>query len=243
MANKLYLQVEGIHVPLKIKREWRSSVRFSISKKSVNLTVPKFYTKNQLAEELGKINEWAALQFKSSPSIMNRFIPKEYKDKDIFKIYGQTFKLVFLPGKARGLSGSIENEQVCIRYPEGIDSFNLNKSTGILLSRLFSKHFLPDVKSRVGSINNRYFREQINAVRLKNNQSNWGSCSTKRNINLSSRLLFAPRDVFDYVIIHELAHLKEMNHSPKFWSIVASVMPDYKEKEEWLDLNGTDLRF
>ena len=57
-------------------------------------------------------------------------------------------------------------------------------------------------------------------------------------MNLSTRLLFAPKDVIDYVIIHELAHLYEMNHSKKFWNIVSQVMPNYKEKEKWLSKNG-----
>jgi predicted metal-dependent hydrolase len=65
-----------------------------------------------------------------------------------------------------------------------------------------------------------YFQKPIKSVNLKYNLSNWGSCSTKGNINLSTRLLFAPDDVIDYVIIHELAHLLEMNHSPHFWAIV-----------------------
>ena len=67
--------------------------------------------------------------------------------------------------------------------------------------------------------------------------------TSKRNINLSSRLLFAPRDVLDYVIIHELSHLKEMNHSPRFWKIVENVMPNYLEKERWLTNFGNTLRF
>jgi len=58
------------------------------------------------------------------------------------------------------------------------------------------------------------------------------------NINLSTRLLFAPPPVIDYVIIHELTHLIEMNHSSKFWNIVKSIMPDYKQKEKWLKKNG-----
>jgi predicted metal-dependent hydrolase len=73
---------------------------------------------------------------------------------------------------------------------------------------------------------------------LKYNQTNWGSCSTRGNINLSTRLLFAPDDVIDYVIIHELAHLLEMNHSNRFWNIVKKAMPEYREKEVWLKKNG-----
>ncbi|MCB0682671.1 MAG: M48 family metallopeptidase, partial [Saprospiraceae bacterium] len=60
----------------------------------------------------------------------------------------------------------------------------------------------------------------------------------KRNINLSTRLLFAPPKVIDYVIIHELAHLVEMNHSRRFWDLVAAAMPDYEEQEKWLKKFG-----
>ena len=78
---------------------------------------------------------------------------------------------------------------------------------------------------------------------MKYNHSNWGSCSSKGNINLSTRLLFAPDDVIDYVIIHELAHRIEMNHSPRFWKLVSDAMPDYKEKEKWLKVHGGKLGF
>jgi len=86
-------------------------------------------------------------------------------------------------------------------------------------------------------------KEEINKISIKYNHSNWGSCSSKRNLNFSSKLLFAPDDVIDYVIIHELAHLKEANHSPKFWAIVAKAMPSYKEKKKWLSVNGKNLDF
>ena len=66
----------------------------------------------------------------------------------------------------------------------------------------------------------------------------FGSCSSKRNINIAYRLLFAPREVFRYVCLHELAHLKEMNHSKRFWSLVAGAMPDYKGHEKWLRDSG-----
>ena len=107
-----------------------------------------------------------------------------------------------------------------------------------LLSRVCAQLFLPDVTRRVHEINDKCFHKDIKSVNLKYNTSNWGSCSSANNVNLSTRLLFAPKDVIDYVIIHELAHLYEMNHSKKFWDIVGQVMPNYKEKEKWLSENG-----
>lgn len=71
-------------------------------------------------------------------------------------------------------------------------------------------------------------------LRLK---SRWGSCSSKGNLNFNSSLIQAPDSVIDYVIIHELAHLIELNHSPKFWNIVEKFCPDYQEAEKWLKDN------
>lgn len=91
-----------------------------------------------------------------------------------------------------------------------------------------------------------YFAEQhnlmVNQVRIKNQKTIWGSCSSKNNINLNYLLLMAPMKVIDYVIIHELVHTIHRNHSIDFWSSVESIMPDYKEHKLWLKANGYKLR-
>ena len=69
---------------------------------------------------------------------------------------------------------------------------------------------------------------------LSNAQSRWGSCNSRKEIRLNWRLLQAPPHIINYVICHELAHLKEMNHSAKFWAVVASIYPDYKSAEKEL---------
>ncbi|MCL1816082.1 MAG: M48 family metallopeptidase [Clostridiales bacterium] len=73
-------------------------------------------------------------------------------------------------------------------------------------------------------------------IKISSAKTRWGSCSGKHNINYSWRLIMADQDVIDYIIVHELAHIKEHNHSAAFWSIVQSVMPDYQEKRKKLDL-------
>ncbi len=239
----MFLDIEGLKVPLKIKREWRKTVRFSISNKSINLALPKFYTRNQILEECHKINIWAKEQLIKSPSLAERFRFRIYNNNDWFKIYGNTFQIILEPTSQRGLSGEIDNNIVRLLIPEDLNETDKHHSVSTLLSRLFAKHYKTEISNRVYHFNGHYFNEEIHSIRLKNNQSNWGSCSSNRIINLSSRLLFAPMDVIDYVIVHELSHLKEMNHSSKFWKIVEEVMPDYKKKDKWLTKNGHLLRF
>lgn len=78
-------------------------------------------------------------------------------------------------------------------------------------------------------------------ITIREQKTRWGSCTSEGNLNFNWRLIFAPEKVLDYVVVHELAHRKEMNHSPAFYAVVASVMPEYKIYEKWLRDNGKTL--
>lgn len=79
------------------------------------------------------------------------------------------------------------------------------------------------------------------AVRVKGQRTLWGSCSRQGNLNFNWRLTLAPAEVLDYVVVHELAHRLEMNHSPRFWEIVARHCPEHKTHRLWLRKNGLEL--
>ncbi len=91
----------------------------------------------------------------------------------------------------------------------------------------------------------RFYAEKIGVdygrVTIRNQKTRWGRCSAKGNLNFNCLLMLTPEDVQDYVVIHELCHRKEMNHSPKFWSEVAKIMPDYRNSKIWLKENGEDI--
>lgn len=82
---------------------------------------------------------------------------------------------------------------------------------------------------------------KYNRIAIKSQRSLWGSCSRKGNINFNWRLAAAPAQALDYVVIHELCHLREMNHSRKFWAHVAQACPDFKQHRRWLRLNSAGL--
>jgi len=80
-----------------------------------------------------------------------------------------------------------------------------------------------------------------NNVKIKKQKKRWGSCSSKGNLNFNWKLIMAPMSIIDYLVVHELAHLKYSNHSRDFWNLVGALVPDYEGKQEWLRINGRQL--
>ena len=75
-------------------------------------------------------------------------------------------------------------------------------------------------------------------ITIRCQRTRWGSCSEKGNLNFNCLLMKVPEEVLDYVVVHELCHRLEMNHSPRFWSEVEKIFPDYRAREKWLRENG-----
>ncbi len=78
-------------------------------------------------------------------------------------------------------------------------------------------------------------------ITIRNQHTRWGSCSSAGNLNFNCLLALAPPEVLDYVVVHELSHRREMNHSDRFWNQVEAVLPDYRERRKWLKENGGAL--
>ena len=78
-------------------------------------------------------------------------------------------------------------------------------------------------------------------VTIREQKTRWGSCSRKGNLNFNWKLIRAPQEALDYVVVHELCHLYEFNHSPGFWRMVESVLPDYEQWKRWLAQHGQNL--
>lgn len=89
---------------------------------------------------------------------------------------------------------------------------------------------------------NKTYKYRFNKINIKNQKTRWGSCSKKGNLNFNYKILFLPEKVRDYIIVHELCHLKEFNHSRRFWNLVGKTFPDYREIKADLHKYSMDLQ-
>ena len=104
------------------------------------------------------------------------------------------------------------------------------------LARRAKAEIPPRVEARARQIGVSYGR-----IAIRCQKTRWGSCSAKGNLNFNCLLMLCPEDVLDYVIVHELSHRKELNHSTRFWAEVERVLPDYRKPLKWLKTDGQGI--
>ncbi|HKK73960.1 MAG TPA: SprT family zinc-dependent metalloprotease [Saprospiraceae bacterium] len=224
--------------PVKVFFERRQSARAAVGTKQLILRCPLYLSKPQKAQTWSWFMDWLRKVEAEQPDAFNHLKLKEYRSGSSLRVGKRTYTIIIEEANRKTVGGRLEKDRLQVFLPKGTDPRQASKAIKTVLSRLVARDFLPEIKQRVYELNEQHFGKKIADVRLKYNTSNWGSCSSNQIINLSTRLLFAPQRVIDYVIVHELAHLIEANHSKKYWKLVEERMPEYREYEQWLKKNG-----
>lgn len=106
------------------------------------------------------------------------------------------------------------------------------------------KRMRAKARAKIGSRVAYYHRltgGRYTSVTIRDQKTRWGSCSSLGTLSFNYRLIFAPPEILDYVVVHELCHLTHMNHSKDFWNMVGSILPDYKARRQWLREHGQEL--
>lgn len=237
------IRVNEQEYAVKIVLENREDSRASIGKQGITIRVPQRMPRELQFRQVREMVQWARHKIEKDPPKIITKGSREYVDNMTIKVDEQEYVLKMGYGEKESSSARIENNIIHFRISSSLQPETQRKQISVLLSRCIAQKKLPEIKNDLTALNQKHFNFAYGKVFLKYNQSNWGSCSSKNNINLSTRLLFAPKDVRDYVCIHELAHLKEKNHSLEFWKLVESAMPNYEEKKTWLKENSDSCWF
>ena len=210
------------------------------------VSAPKYATIQQIESTVKKHIEWVINKLKQYVKTHE----SESPEKAIQTIYfhGKQFQLVISHDTHKLMNSTdsifISNTDckiyVYLNPEPHLESNELNSYINhAVFQKLFSCAALniPNVVMELG----KFFNLMPKRVVVKEQKSRWGSCSTNGSIYMNWRLIQAPEEVLRYVAIHELAHLREHNHSKRFWHLVESMMPTFREQRGWLKENGNKL--
>jgi predicted metal-dependent hydrolase len=218
---------ELLELAYKIIRSKRRTVALVITKDAtLEVRAPLRVSLNVIKEFVDKKKTW----IKNKIELINqeRVLPKKFEEGEDFIYEGNAYKLQISDGKDISISS-------VLHFPKKL----LPEARQHLIV-WYKKQAFTKIVERVDHYAN-ITRLEYKAVKLTNAERRWGSCSCKGSLNISWRLIMAPPDILDYIIVHELIHLIERNHSKQFWDRVQTILPNYKEQERWLKQRGNTL--
>ena len=232
------LTVGARDVPLQFARHPRARryVMRLTDDGTARITVPRSGSIAEAHEFARRNIPWLQRQFERRAASVPDTAAKSWKTGTEFLFRGESVKLEV--AKIDGESW-IRFADVALRAKESESSNGplVRRAVELHLWRMAAKELprrLLELASQHGF--------QVHRVSVRNQRSRWGSCSRRGTISLNWRLIQVPPSVRDYICLHELAHLREMNHSPRYWRVVQSICPNYPEAERWLKANGRLLR-
>ncbi|MGB3802334.1 MAG: M48 family metallopeptidase [Lewinella sp.] len=239
------LDLNGMQVPVRIITErGRRSTIASVRQRALYIRLPHALGQRERKKRIQEMVEWARKTAADRPEAFAHLVAPPVAEAYTFDFRGEKYRVSVEnhPGKMHHIE-PVTERSLTVKLSSCAPAQQQTKAIPKLLAKYFAGGCLPEITRRVHELNDRHFRKAIHEVKLSDTYTRWGSCSHRGNINLATRLLLAPPAVLDAVIIHELAHLLEANHGPKFWAHVARALPEYKVHDRWLRENGPALRF
>lgn len=235
--EKYFFEWQQNKVKLTVFHESRKDSRVSLSKSGVNIRLPILLPEFEKQKLISKFIAWAKERLDEKPHFhYDKF--KKYENGDQIVFFDKTFTLNITRNNLNLSSIKQKDGYFQIALPESLDGEIFHKTISKLVYKKAAQMYKPILWAWLLSLNEKHAFGCLNSIRMKNNSTNWGSCSNKGNVNISIRLLLAPKDVVEYVLIHELAHLQQQNHGRKFWELVSKACPAYKKHELWLKTNA-----
>jgi len=228
------LEIDGRQVDVRVVENPRTTrltlrlVPASKTQESLKVTVPPGTPEQEVDEFLSRNKNWAAARLSQLPEVT------QIRDGAIIPLRGEPHRILH-SGLGRGIvSIGMEEDGKVIRV------FGDPKFTPRKVADFLKRQAKQDLTRAV----EHYSKElgvKAKSITLRDTTSRWGSCSSSGALNFSWRIILAPPEVLNYLAAHEVAHLREMNHSDRFWALVENVCPDMDVQKSWLRAHGSKL--
>ena len=167
-------------------------------------------------------------------------LPRRYTDGACLPYLGGNLRVKLVANSVNATTAHLLDDELVVSLPQSLLADERAVKTIVMdLYRSQAKFYLPRRTSLLAAQHGFAY----NRVSIRNQKTRWGSCSIRGNLNFNMRLMMAPPGAIDSVIIHELCHLRVLNHSPDFWKLVYELCPDYDEWKRWFKANAHRLTF
>lgn len=223
------------------RSERRKTVSISVNQQGVQVTAPANAEDQAIIEILHRKAHWIRTQQLNFEEMKQTSLKCKFVSGEKLPYLGRQYRLkVIKTNEAITPELSFYQGQFRVQLHADIPE-NQHRELLLPLYQDWVKHrgfaFTKDRMKKFTMI----LQQQPNTIVIKEQEQRWGSCTPAGNILLNWRIFLAPASVVDYVLVHELVHLKYMNHSHEYWDTVRMLLPDYEQKKEWLRIHGTTL--
>lgn len=246
MTEQQKININNTEFQICIESTNKRASSVSINGQTITIKLSRWFSREERAKQQLKFLSWAIKRIEKYPKKFARE-KEQFKDKIRIEMFGKEYKIRREIENRKSITAGLAKDReedgmhiIKVKLPAYLSEEQQVKYANHGVSAVVAQELLPEFTNYVQKLNQQYFNSNPNlkSIRIKNINSKHGSCSQKGNITIAFKILEkAPEDVIRYVCIHELAHLTEMNHSKKFWQLVANAVPDYKGKREWIRKN------
>lgn len=232
-----------------LTRSRRKSLSLAIGKDgSLLVKAPNWLPKYQIEEFIRQKSDWIQARRLEIYQIQQQKAAHTFQEGDCFLFLGETYCLKLHFSEQGEEETVVQNQQDNILFAAAesmershvkrmIEAWYLAQAREIFSER--TAHYYPLAAQAAEAAGEKI--DGVNRITVRNQKTRWGSCSSKGNLNFNWRLLQAPKEILDYVVVHELCHLVYMNHSRQFWNLVETVLPGAMEYRSWLRKNSALL--
>ncbi|MFT3952196.1 MAG: SprT family zinc-dependent metalloprotease [Oscillospiraceae bacterium] len=212
-------------IAYKLTRSRRKTIALYVCGGGVEVRAPLTVSKARIDEFVASKENWIAAQLEKQKALTEQRAAFCLDYGSLVCYRGKDYPIVARPGNRAGF----DEAALCFFLPPNLPAERV-KLAVIQIYKLLAKRFLTERVAHFQKI----MGVTVANLKINSAKTRWGSMSANKNVNFSWRLILAPDEIIDLVVVHELAHIKQMNHSDKFWTQVEAILPDWRERQKRL---------
>jgi predicted metal-dependent hydrolase len=221
-----------------VRTDRKKSASIEVAGDTIRVIVPKTLSEARVEQLVSKRIGWIRQKVRLQSEIVLPK-PKEYVSGESFTYLGKNYRLKLLQEGPEGVK--LKNGYLTLSCPRSLSGKARTAFVREQLEQWYIDHALDRFKEKTHRFS-KVLGISPKTINVRDYKSRWGSCSASGDVSYNWRIIMAPHHIVDYVVVHELCHMLEHNHSPKYWKHVENVIPGYREDRDWLKVNGIGLQ-